>query len=320
MKMHPHIVCLEECHCPIPAFPFPHTYKGYEFSTRADVANRLQDATIAITTIIPITPEDLDQCPNLKCVYSMATGVEWLNKDEFRKRGITAINAPQSNIATVSEHAIALYFASRRKIVELHNRTMRSDEYAAKGTLTHYYGGYPRTSSSETMTIVGYGHLGKKIESVAKALGMTVLVAERKGMKQREGRVSFEAGLEFGTVVVVTVPKQAETINMLDEKELRSMRKDSILINVSRGGIINETALVKALREGWIGGAATDVFEVEPPLRGVSPLLDESIPNLTVSPHIAWYSKETIQQLQDLLIAGLDGYVNGRPVNVIVKG
>lgn len=313
------VVCLEEAHCPIPQFDFPHRYVGYKSSTRGEVASKLQDATIAITTIIPITPEDLDKCPKLKCVYVMATGVEWVDKDEFKRRGVTVIRAPQSNISAVSEHAIGLYFAARRRIVDIHNRTMRDDEYARVGTLTHHFKGYPNTASMETMAIIGYGFLGKRIAEIARALGMTVLVAERKGTNTiRPERTAFETCLERATVLVIAATKNADTINLISANEFADMRQDAVLINVARGGIVNEKDLVDALRLGRIAGAATDVFEVEPPVRGVSPLLDESIPNLTVSAHVAWYSAETIKNLQDLLVQGLTGYVNGRPVNVYI--
>jgi glycerate dehydrogenase len=317
MGTSPHIVCLEECHCPIPKFPFPHTYRGYTSSTREDVATRLQNADIAITTIIPITCEVLDQCPRLKCVYAMATGTEWVDLEGFRKRGVTVVRAPQSNVDAVSEHAIALYFASRRKIVEMHNRCMSTDEYAEQGTLTHHFPAPPPSCSSETLAIIGYGFLGKKVEKLARALGMTVVIADRKGSQDlREGRVDFETALKRASVAIVTIAKTRDTIDLIDEKELRMMRSDAILINVSRGGIINEKALISALRQGEIGGAATDVFGKEPPARNTS-LLCEDIPNLTVSPHLAWFSGQTIQNLQDLLVRGLDAYVRGSPINTV---
>lgn len=319
MSSGPHIVCLEECHCPIPKFPFPHTYRGYTSSTREDVANRLQDADIAITTIIPISCAVLDQCPRLKCVYAMATGTEWVDLEGFRKRGVTVIRAPQSNVDAVSEHAMALYLASRRKIVEMHNRCMRSNEYAEKGTLTHYFPAPPPSCSSETLVIIGYGFLGKKVEKIASALGMQVIIADRKGTPReslREGRMEFEAALKQASVVIVTIAKTRDTIDLIDEKELRMMRSDAIVVNVSRGGIVNEKALVSALRQGEIGGAATDVFENEPPQRNTS-LLYEDIPNLTVSPHLAWYSDQTIRNLQDLLVRGLDAYLRGSPINTV---
>ncbi|KAJ5110807.1 hypothetical protein N7532_001342 [Penicillium argentinense] len=316
----PHIVCLEECHCPVPPLPFPHTYKGYNKTSHDQVPSRLGEADIAITTIVPITCADLDAHPRLKCVFVWATGVDWVDIDGFRARGVTVIRAPQSNVDTVSEHAIAFYFASRRRIVDMHNRCMASDEYAEKRTLTYHFGGPPLTCSAEVVMIIGHGFLGKRVQALVSALGMKVLIAERKGMSGsdvREGRTEFNEALRKATVVILTTAKNPETIGLIGASEFETMRKDSILINVSRGGIVDEGALVDALRNGEIGAAATDVFEKEPPVRGESVLLSGDVPNLIVSPHLAWFSVQTIQNLQDLLLRGLVAYYNDAPINTV---
>ncbi|KAL4967215.1 D-isomer specific 2-hydroxyacid dehydrogenase [Aspergillus stella-maris] len=321
-----HIVCLEETHCPIPSsFTFPHTYTGYTSTTRSEteITHRLRDATIAITTIVPISPAVLSQCPKLQAVIIMATGVEWVDVPAYRERGVRVINCPGANVQSVSEHAIALYFASRRKVVELHVAMASSEEYVKHRTLAHRFkGGPPHTTLQEIVAIIGYGAVGKKIESVVRALGMQVLVAERKGVMGtdvREGRVSFEIAIQHATVVMVCVSKTPDTIGLIGADELKSMRNDALVINVARGGIVHETALVKALRENKIAGAATDVFEVEPPVKGDSVLLEEGIPNLILSPHIAWFSESTIRNLQDLLVEGVEGFVEGGEglVNVV---
>ncbi|OJJ56633.1 hypothetical protein ASPSYDRAFT_47921 [Aspergillus sydowii CBS 593.65] len=326
-----HIVCLEECHCPIPPFSFPHTYTGYDSTPPSTPAliSALHDATIAITTIVPITPDVLDACPRLQCIIVMATGVEWVHEHApaFKSRGVTVINCPGANVGTVAEHAIALYFAARRKVVTLHNLITgpaggsESEEYAEKRTLVHRFeGGPPHTTQQEVVAIIGYGAVGKRIEAVARALGMQVLIAEQKGvmgMQVREGRVAFETAVQRATVVVVAAAKSEETVGLIADGELQAMRRDALIVNVARGGIVEERALVKALREGWIAGAAVDVFDGEPPVRGQSVLLEEDVPNLTLSPHIAWFSESTIRNLQDLLVEGLEGYIEGNLVNVV---
>ncbi|KAL4819832.1 hypothetical protein BDW67DRAFT_154228 [Aspergillus spinulosporus] len=318
-----HIVCLEECHCPMPAFSFPHSYTGYASTStsQSEIVSRLHDATIAITTLVPITREILEACPRLQCVIVMATGVEWVDIPAFQEKGVKVINCPGANVSTVAEHALALYFASRRKIVELHDAVIGSDEYAEKRTLIHRFGsGPPHTTQQEVVAIIGYGALGRRIEMILRALGMQVLIAERKGVMGgdvREGRVSFETAIQHATVVMVSVAKGPETVGLIGKDELKAMRRDALVINVARGGIVDEGALVNALKEGWIAGAATDVFDGEPPVRGQSVLLRESVPNLLVSPHIAWFSESTIRNLQDLLVEGLEGFVEGNLVNVV---
>jgi phosphoglycerate dehydrogenase-like enzyme len=318
-----HVVCLEECHCAIPKFSFPYTYQGYYNTASDEIIPRIKDATIVISTIVQVMPAHMEKAPHLKLLAIMATGMDWVDKEYCATRGISVINSPQSNISSVSEHAMGLYFAARKKIVEMHIRTTTTDEWAREGSLTKkFLDGPPLTASQEVLGVVGYGALGKRIEMLARAIGFgDVIVSERKGASQlRDTRVAFEEVLKRVTVLVLTCPRDTSTVNMIGETELKSMRKEALLINVARGGIVNETALAKALKERWISSAATDVLEVEPGIKG-SPLLPqdgEPIPNLTISPHIAWFAQETITTLQRLLKEGIDGWVVGKPVNVHV--
>lgn len=311
----------------MPHLSFPHTFTGHYWTRPAspEVASRLRNAEIGITTVVPITPSDLDACPNLKLIAVWATGVEWVDKEGYKKRGVMVINCPGSNIPAVSEHALAFYFATRKRIVEMTSRVRTTNEWGQKGTLIpRFTEGPPLGCAQETVGIIGYGTLGKRIESLMKAVGMgEILVAERKGVEPnmtRALRTPIKEVLKKASVLVVCCPRDSSTIDLISESELRNMRKDAILINVARGGIVNEAALAKALTEHWIAGAATDVFANEPSGKGASPLLQDDVPNLTITPHLAWYASQTILRLQQLLKDGLEAYVAGQPINVQVKG
>lgn len=321
MDRKPHIVCLEACHCGIPSFDFEYSYQEYQNTAATEVLERIRNAEIVITTIVPITPELAAQCPNLELIAVMATGCGWLDKTYFRNRKISVINCPRSNIPAVSEHAIGLYFACRKRIVEMHQRTVGSNEWAEKGTLTKCFPRPPLTCDEEVLGIVGYGALGQRIEALTKGIGFgDVQIAERKSAAEvRTGRGAFEDILQTSTVIIICCPKGADTIDLIDRKELQSMRKDAVLINMARGGIVNEGALAEALRERWIDAAATDVLEVEPP-DDSSPLLPrdgEQVPHLTISPHVSWYAEKTIKTLQRLLKEGVEGWIAGKPVNIV---
>lgn len=152
---------------------------------------------------------------------------------------------------------------------------------------------------------------------------MKVLIAERKGIPEsstRSGRTSFTSILAQSTVLVLTCPLDASTRNMISHSELRSMKRDAIIVNVARGGVVDETALVHALKEGWIAGAATDVYEVEPASKENSVLLREydSKLNLTLSPHMAWFSGTTVENLQRTLKENMERWVMGKAQNVVV--
>jgi phosphoglycerate dehydrogenase-like enzyme len=159
--------------------------------------------------------------------------------------------------------------------------------------------------------------LGKRIGDIAKALGMTVLQAERKGSASvRAGRTDFQEMLQRSSIVVLCCPLDDSTRGMIGESELRAMGNDAILVNVSRGGVVDEVPLATALKKGWIKGAATDVFEIEP-ASASSPLLAEGIPNLTLSPHVAWYAEASIENLQATVKSNVENFVAGKPDNVL---
>jgi len=147
---------------------------------------------------------------------------------------------------------------------------------------------------------------------------MEVLIAERKGAgRVREGRATFDEVLTGSDVLTLHAPLTEETRAMIGADELRRMRRDALLINCGRGGLVDERALVEAVREGVIAGAGVDVLTEEPP-RGGNPLLDARLPNLLVTPHVAWASTEAMKALADQLIDNLEAFVRGDPKNLVI--
>lgn len=326
-----HIVVLEAVHCAIPPFdlPFPFTYTEHQHTSTdpTEIIAKCHAATIIITSLIPITPAIAAQCPHLQLIAVMATGCGWVDRPWFAQHArISVINCPHSNIPAVTEHALGLYFAVRRNLVALHRAVTTTDEWAQRVTMKHYWPVPPLSTAEERLCIVGYGALGQRFERLARAVGMgEVVVADRKGVPARsvrDGRVAFADALREATVVLVCCPKDASTVGLIGAAELAAMREDAVLINIARGGIVDERALVAALRSGSIAGAATDVFEEEPAVRGESPLLPvgEPVPNLTVSPHVSWYTSRTLLNLQALLKLGVQSWAKGAPVHVVVPG
>lgn len=162
---------------------------------------------------------------------------------------------------------------------------------------------------------------GKNVEKIGKALGMRVLLAERKGATEiREGRTAFDVAIRQGTLFIVVTPLDDSTRHMISTAELAAMDPTAVLVNTGRGGVVDEAALILALREGRLGGAAVDVFEHEPATPANSALLDPSIPNLVLTPHVAWYSKRTIKGTVDTVAANLEAFVTGKPINMVIAG
>lgn len=270
----------------------------------------------------------------------MATGTDCVDKAAAAARGITVCNCPGTNVESVSEHALGLYFATRRRLVELSVATRdvdvpggpgRDSEWKMKGSLRGRVGNPPLTCCDETVGIIGYGAVGKRIHTLARALGMNVLVAERKTSTStstpRPGRTSFEATLRKSTVLILCLPRSPETLNLISTPEFQSMASSSspqsqnqtILINVARGGIVDEQALLDALKGGLISGAATDVYAIEPAGRGDSPLLSAEADglNLVLTPHLAWLAERTLRNLQDSVKRVVEGWYGGEVVNVV---
>ena len=315
-----HIVVLEGIHAEMPPFDFPHTIEIYPRTTPSEVAERIKDATIVISCVTPVTPKEMDQAPYLGVLAVMAVGISWVDKADCARRGVTVTKCPAGNVDAVGEHFLGLYFGARKRIVQIHNTVTGTNVWREKGTLTKLWpDGPPLGCNQETLGIMGYGTLGTRIEKLAKAVGFKeVLISERKhSTSVRPGRFSFDEVVSRATTIAITLPKENDTIDMISEAELNRMRPDALIINVARGGIVNEAALTRALREGRIAGAATDVLDTEPAGSGTSPLLPDlskgeaPVPNLTVTSHIAWYTQSTIVKYQQLLKEGVEGWANG---------
>ncbi|PWY83889.1 hypothetical protein BO94DRAFT_116293 [Aspergillus sclerotioniger CBS 115572] len=332
-----HIVAIEAVHCPIPTFnlPCPYTVDTYHWTSQSELAHRIKDATIILTTTIPLSAEVLspDITPNLQLIVIMASGTDCVDRVACQARGITICNCPGTNMDSVSEHVIGAYFATRRKFVHLHQATVSvpddpgvETEWKMNGTLHPRLrmsdGNPPLLCSQETLGILGFGALGRRVETLAWALGMKVIVSDHKGVVPRDGRVSFETFLKESTVLVLCLPRSSKTVNLISTEEFRMMMPQAVVINVARGGIVDEQALLDAVKEGVISGAAMDVFKDEPVGRGGSPLITREIEeeglNLLLTPHLAWYSGMTLRNLQEGVKGTVERWVGGETINRIL--
>ncbi|KAB8288839.1 hypothetical protein EYC80_010742 [Monilinia laxa] len=203
---------------------------------------------------------------------------------------------------------------------------MRGGEWGRLGTgigeMNTFEGGGARGCSSELVGIIGGGKIGTTISSFCQALGMRVQISERKSVpaaETRPNRTPFLDILTQSTTLILACPLSPSTQNLISAPELALMRRDAILINVARGGVVNEADLAKALDQGEILGAATDVFEREPVERGESPLVRgegvERVRNLTVSPHVAWFGRDSQEKCVRVVEQIFEGYLRGERVN-----
>jgi glycerate dehydrogenase len=213
---------------------------------------------------------------------------------------------------SVVQHVFSLILALTTHLREYQhliqtNRWQRSEQFCLLD--------YPiREIYGKTLGIIGFGELGQGVAKVAEGFGMQVLVSQRPGSPLRRGRTPFDELLARSDILSLHCPLTDNTRNLIGKQELTLMRPSALLINTARGGIIDETALAEALRRGEIAGAGIDVLSHEPPSQG-SPLLESNIPNLIVTPHIAWASQESRQRLIEEIARNIQAFINGQTPN-----
>jgi len=292
---------------------FGHQWAEYPATTPDQTVERLRNATIAITNKVQLQREVLEKLPQLKMIAVAATGVNNIDVECCRERGIVVSNIRNYSVDTVPEHVFMLMLALRRNLVafraDLQNgEWQRADQFCL---FTHPV----RDLHGSTLGIIGHGAIGKAVEKIALAFGMKVLIAERKGaVKIRPGYTPFEQVLQRSDVITLHLAMTQQTRRLISAAEFALMQPGALLINTARGGLVDEAALLEALQAGRIGGAGVDVLEKEPPKEG-HPLLDLNLPNFILTPHIAWTSRQAMQILADQLIDNIESFVAGRPQN-----
>lgn len=287
---------------------FEHTWRDYGSTRPEEVVERLRDATVAVVNKTPLRADVLERLPGLKLIAVAATGTDNIDLEFCRARGIEVRNVGGYARETLPEHVLMLALALSRNLVGFQRDVRAGLWQQSKQFCLHTRG--IRDLHGGTFGIVGYGTLGRGVERLARAFGMEVLISEHKGtLELREGRTAFDEVLRRSDVLTLHVPLKAETRNLIGREELSLMKGTAILINCARGGVLDERALAEALREGRLGGAGVDVLSKEPPQDG-NPLLDPDLPNLVITPHVAWASLQAQQTLADRLVDSIEEFVN----------
>jgi glycerate dehydrogenase len=294
---------------------FEHTWQEYPTTAAGTLAERLRDATIAITNKVPLRAETLRGLPKLRMIAVAATGYDVIDVDYCRSHGIAVANIRNYALHTVPEHAFALITALRRNLLA-YRRDVEQGRWQQVEQFCFF--DYPiRDLYGATLGIIGEGVLGQGTARIARGFGMQVLFADHAPPKAPEVVFTpFDEVLAQSDVISLHVPLTAETRHMIGPEQLRKMKRTAILINTARGGLVDEQALAQALKEGVIAGAGFDVLSKEPPREG-NPLLELRLPNFILTPHVAWASDGAMQFLADQLIDNIEAFVGGRPQNLL---
>ena len=289
-----------------------------DIQSERELCELVKDVDAIIVGDFPITPKVLDSAPKLKLVAKCGVGYDNIDVSFATQRGVFATNVPSVLAGPVAEHAILLMLAVAKKLVlsDSYVRTNRWDDFRPLGPGFELAG--------KTLGIIGFGAIGSRLNEMARnAFRMKVLAYDPflppEKIRERSAEpVTMEELLHGSDIVSVNVPLSPATKGLVGEKEMRWMKPSAVLINTSRGKVLDERALEKALTSGWISAAAIDVFENEPP-DPKSPLLKLS--NITMTPHTAAFTVEATKALWLACIGAVVDVLHGRrpqsPANIL---
>ena len=301
--------------CRVFHFDFPHELAVYGTTDASETAVRVCGAHIVITNKVVISADIIADNPQLELIAVSATGVNNVDIGAAEAAGVAVCNVRAYGNESVAEHAFMLIIALMRNL-PAYQRDVAAGLWEKSPFFCHY-GAPIRDLNGKTLAIFGRGNIGQTLATYAQAFKMKVVFVEHKHAETvRDGYVSFDEAVRTADALSLHCPLTPETANMIGEAELQQMKPGAILINCGRGGLVDEAALVAALKYGQIGGAGFDVLTQEPPRDG-NPLLKARLPNLIVTPHIAWASQEAANRLFDILLDNINRFVAGNPQNLV---
>ena len=283
-----------------------------------EVGPRLADCEIAILNKTTVDGDAIRASKRLKLISLTATGTDNVDVATAKQCGVAVANTRDYCSTSLSQHVFALVLGMTQRIGG-YSALVRAGAWQKSRTFTLF--DYPiRELAGRTLGIVGWGSLGQSVARLGEAFGMRVLVAARLGTPRAEvpaDRIHFDDLLEQVDVLTLHCPLNATTKHMISAPQLKRMKRDALLINTARGGLIDSEALVHALRMGEIGGAGIDVLSSEPPPAD-HPLLQPGIPNLVVTPHVAWAAREARQRALDQVTENIAAFLRGETLRRIV--
>ena len=282
---------------------------------RTEIVKRICDVEVVVSNKVVLDRDVLQQASHLKLICVAATGTNNIDLEAAKELGIAVTNVAGYSTPSVVQWVFTHLLALQSRLLE-HHVAVRCGDW--ERSLQFAVLDYPFAElAGKTIGIVGYGTLGKAVAKVAEAFGMRVLICQRLADEPVEGRVPLPELLPQVDVLTLHCPLNETTRDLIGADELALMKPEAILINASRGGVVNEVALATALRQEQIAGAGVDVLSCEPPSNG-NPLLEAGVPHLIVSPHIAWASRESRQRLVEELAANVQAFQAGEKRNRVV--
>jgi glycerate dehydrogenase len=274
----------------------------------AQMRRQMHGADIVLVNKLALNRELLHGADALQLVTLAATGTNNIDLAAARERGIGVCNLRAYCTASVVQQVWGLILALTQHIAD-YSRLSRDGSWVrdeARTVLAHPI----RELNGRVFGVIGWGELGRAAAQIARAFGMRIVIANRRGEPPAADRLDLEELLRVADIVSCHCPLTEVTRGMIGARELALMKPDALLINTARGALIESAALAAALRAGRLGGAGLDVLPEEPPVNG-NPLLDADIPNLLVTPHVAWSAREARQRCLDEMAENIRDFRRG---------
>ncbi|MBF6623367.1 MAG: glycerate dehydrogenase [Pseudomonadales bacterium 32-61-5] len=278
------------------------------------IIERLQGAQVAIVNKLTLGDKVFSACPDLKLILVAATGLNNIDLAAARQRDISVCNCQAYGTATVAQHTLMLLLALATRLPDYQAAVARG-RWQESGQFCLL--DFPIVElAGKTLGILGHGELGSAVARLAEAFGMHVLTGNLPGRPARPERLALEELLPQVDALTLHCPLTEQTRNLIGARELQLMKPTAFIINTARGGLIDEQALAETLRQGHLGGAATDVLISEPPSHD-NPLLAADVPRLIVTPHSAWGSREARQRIIGQMSENAEAFFAGTPKRLV---
>ena len=289
----------------------------FENTTEDNKFEHIGDSEIVFTNKVIFDEETFSKLPNLKYIGVCATGYNVIDLDAARRHNVVVTNVPAYSTESVAQLTWGLIIESVSHIGK-HSESVKRGDWV-KSEVFCYWIDTMGELAGKTIGIIGYGNIGRRVAEIALAFNMNVLVytAHPDKYKTADFRikfVSFDELLSQSDIVSLHCPMSNETDRLIRRENIDKMKDGVIIINVSRGGLVDEKDLAEALESGKVSAAACDVVSVEP-MRADNPLLKAK--NITITPHVAWASREARIRLIDTVASNVRAYLDGQKLNVV---
>ncbi|OCT24303.1 2-hydroxyacid dehydrogenase [Pseudomonas putida] len=283
-------------------------------SAAEQVSERLQGASVVISNKVMLDAAALAANPQVKLILVAATGTNNVDLAAARAQGITVCNCQGYGTPSVAQHTLALLLALATRLCD-YQQAVKDGAWAKASQFCLL--DFPIVElEGKTLGLLGHGELGGAVARLAEAFGMRVLSGQIPGRPARADRLALDELLPQVDALTLHCPLNDQTRHMIGARELALLKPGALVVNTARGGLIDEQALADALRSGHLGGAATDVLSVEPPVNG-NPLLAADIPRLIITPHSAWGAVESRQRIVGQLAENAQAFFAGQPRRVV---